>query len=77
VLAAPPSRWPETTTALAHAGLTQIAAAGSAAARFLGLPHEGEYALRRLVRLVGIDLGAGPLTQPGREMPAVRLHERT
>jgi hypothetical protein len=55
--------------ALARAGVTQIAAAGSAAARFLGLPHEGEYALRRLVRLVGIDLGAGPLTAPERLPP--------
>ena len=66
VLAAPAERWPAAAAALARAGLTQVAAAGSAAARFLGLPHEGEFALRRLVRLVGIDLGAGPLTAPGR-----------
>jgi phenylacetate-CoA ligase len=66
VLAAPPDRWPEATEALADAGLTQVAQVGAAAARFLGLPHEGEYALRRLVRLVGVDLGAGPLTYPGR-----------
>ncbi len=71
VLAAPPARWPTTVDALAQAGFTQIAAAGSAAARFLGLPHEGEYALRRLVRLVGIDLGAGPLTSPDRSPPDV------
>ena len=51
---------------LARAGFTQVAAAGSAASRFLGLPHEGEFALRRLVRLVGIDLGAGPLVYPDR-----------
>ena len=69
VLAAPASRWPTAVDALARAGITQIAAAGSAAARFLGLPHEGEYALRRLVRLVGIDLGAGPLTAPERVPP--------
>ena len=71
VLAAPPSRWPTTVDILARLGFTQIAAAGSAAARFLGLPHEGEYALRRLVRLVGIDLGAGPLTAPDRVAPNV------
>jgi hypothetical protein len=65
VLAAPAARWPEAADALARVGFTQIAAAGSAASRFLGLPHEGEYALRRLVRLVGIDLGAGPLVYPG------------
>ena len=48
-----------------------VAAAGSAAARFLGLPHEGEFALRRLIRLVGIDLGTAPLSQPGRPLPPV------
>jgi len=67
VLAAAPGRWPEAVGHLVRAGFTQVAAAGSAAARFLGLPHEGEFALRRLVQLVGIDLGAGPLTYPGRE----------
>lgn len=71
VLAAPVARWPSAADTLARVGFTQIAAAGSAAARFLGLPHEGEYALRRLVRLVGIDLGAGPLVAPDRIPPAV------
>jgi hypothetical protein len=71
VLAAPPSRWLQTAEVLARAGLTQIVAAGSAAARFLGLPHEGEFSLRRLVRLVGIDLGAGPLTHPHHVAPTV------
>lgn len=71
VLAAPPDRWPEASSWLARAGFTQVAAAGSAASRFLGLPHEGEFALRRLVRLVGIDLGAGPLVYPGRPADAV------
>jgi hypothetical protein len=71
VLAAPPERWPEAVDVLARAGITQIAAAGSAAARFLGLPHEGEFALRRLVRLVGIDLGTPPLSQPGRALPVM------
>jgi phenylacetate-CoA ligase len=66
ILAAPAARWPETVDVLVRAGITQVAAAGSAASRFLGLPHEGEFALRRLVRLVGIDLGAGPLVYPGR-----------
>lgn len=67
VLAAPPGRWPAAVDALVSSGLTQVTAAGAAAARVLGLPHEGEYALRRLVRLVGVDLGAGPLTCPGRD----------
>jgi hypothetical protein len=67
VLVAPPDRWPEAASKLVRAGFTQIAAAGSAASRFLGLPHEGEFALRRLVRLVGIDLGAGPLVYPDRD----------
>jgi hypothetical protein len=67
VLAAPAARWPEAAAALARAGITQVAAAGSAASRFLGLPHEGEFALRRLVKLVGIDLGAGPLVDPARD----------
>ncbi|MCE9532257.1 MAG: hypothetical protein K8T89_14225, partial [Planctomycetes bacterium] len=48
-------------------GATEVAAAGAAAARFLGSPHEGEFALRRLVRLIGIDLGAGPLIYPERD----------
>jgi hypothetical protein len=67
VLAAPPARWPEAVDLLVRAGLTEVAAAGASAARFLGLPHEGEFALRRLVRLVGIDLGAGPLCYPERD----------
>jgi hypothetical protein len=71
VLAVPPERWLHTAEVLARAGLAQVVAAGSAAARFLGLPHEGEFALRRLVRLVGIDLGAGPLTHPNHVAPAV------
>ena len=69
VLAAPPERWPEAALTLCRAGFTQVAAAGSAAARSLGLPHEGDYSLRRLIRLVGIDLGAGPLV--ARHRPAV------
>jgi len=70
VLAAPPERWPGAMDVLVEAGLTEVAAAGAAAARFLGLPHEGDFALRRLVRLIGIDLGAGPLTYPGRDPAA-------
>lgn len=66
VLAAPASRWRAISDRLVSAGITQITAPGSAAARFLGLPHEGDYALRRLVKLVGVDLGAGPLTSPSR-----------
>lgn len=76
VLAAPAERWLNAVDVLASAGITQVAAAGAAAARFLGLPHEGEYALRRLVRLVGIDMGAGPLVEPRREpihLPEVRF----
>jgi hypothetical protein len=66
VLASPAHRWKDAVGYLIEAGITEVAAVGSAAARFLGLPHEGEFALRRLVRLVGIDLGAGPLTFPDR-----------
>jgi phenylacetate-CoA ligase len=69
-LAAPPDRWSAAVSALVSAGMTQVSAAGAAAARLLGLPHEGEYSLRRLVRLVGIDLGVGPLTYPGRDPAA-------
>jgi hypothetical protein len=71
VLAAPAECYPEAVAALVGAGVTRIAAAGSASARFLGLPHEGEFALRRLVRLVGVDLGAGPLICPQRPAQAV------
>jgi phenylacetate-CoA ligase len=71
VLAAPAARWPGAADALARAGITQITAAGAAAARFLGLPHEGDFALRRLVRLVGIDLGVGPLVYPNRTAEVV------
>jgi hypothetical protein len=67
VLAAPAGRWPEAVTTLVQSGLTQVSAAGAASARVLGLPHEGEFALRRLVRLVGIDLGAGQLAYPDRD----------
>jgi hypothetical protein len=73
VLAGPADRWPEAIAGLVRAGFTQVAAAGAAASRFLGLPHEGEFALRRLVRLVGIDLGVGPLVYPDR--PAARVAE--
>ena len=48
-------------------GLTQVTTAGAASARVLGLPHEGEFALRRLVQLVGVDLGAGLLAYPDRD----------
>lgn len=67
VLAAPAARWPEGVDLLVQGGVTQVAAAGSAASRFLGLPHEGEFSLRRLIKLVGIDLGAGVLTYPARD----------
>jgi phenylacetate-CoA ligase len=77
VLAGPAERWPGATALLARAGFTQIAAAGSAASRFLGLPHEGEFALRRLVRLVGVDLGAGPLVYPDRPADTVSRLGRT
>jgi hypothetical protein len=73
VLAAPPPRWPDAVAALVDAGATEVAAAGAAAARFLGLPHEGEFALRRLIRLIGVDLGAGPLTYPHRDAAATAL----
>jgi hypothetical protein len=73
VLAGPPERWPEAAGWLVRAGFSQVAAAGAAASRFLGLPHEDEFALRRLVRLVGVDLGAGPLVYPDR--PASRVAE--
>lgn len=71
VLAGPPARWREAASILASAGITQIAAPGSSSSRFLGLPHEGEFALRRLIRLVGVDLGAGPLTYPSRKSDEV------
>ncbi|MCA9072521.1 MAG: hypothetical protein KDA84_26535, partial [Planctomycetaceae bacterium] len=66
VLAAPPTQWRSLVNVLAYAGITQVTAPGSAAARFLGLPHEGEFSLRRLIKLVGVDLGIGPLTCPNR-----------
>jgi hypothetical protein len=71
VLAAPAARWPAVVAVLVRAGFTQVAAAGSAASRFLGLPHEGEFALRRLVQMVGVDLGAGPLVYPGRPADSI------
>jgi hypothetical protein len=70
VLAAPAARWTEGVAALVRAGLSQVTAPGSAAARVLGLPHEGEFALRRLVKLVGIDLGAGFLAYSERDANA-------
>jgi phenylacetate-CoA ligase len=66
VLAAPSTRWPEGVDLLVRSGLTQVSAAGAASARVMGLPHEGEYALRRLVQLIGVDLGAGLLAYPNR-----------
>jgi hypothetical protein len=71
VLAAPPERWSRGGDLLVSAGFTQITAPGAASARVVGLPHEGEYALRRLVKLVGVDLGIGPLTYPDREASAM------
>ena len=67
VLAAPPSRWPAAVEVLVRAGCTQVTAPGAASARVVGLPHEGEFALRRLVKLVGVDLGIGPLACPHRD----------
>jgi len=71
VLASPPQRWASTVERLVECGLTQITAPGAASARVIGLPHEGEYALRRLVKLVSVDLGIGPLTFPERSTEAV------
>ncbi len=45
VLAAPPSRWNTAIEQLVVSGISQVVAPGSAASRFLGLPHEGEFAL--------------------------------
>jgi hypothetical protein len=67
VLAAPPERWPAAVDTLVSAGCTQVTAPGAASARVIGLPHEGDFALRRLVKLVGIDLGIGPLACPHRD----------
>jgi hypothetical protein len=67
VLAAPAPRWNEGVDSLVRSGLTQVTAPGAASARVMGLPHEGEFALRRLVKLVGIDLGAGALAYPHRD----------
>lgn len=67
VLAASDSAWPVAVERLVAAGFTQVAAAGSAAARFLGLPHEADFSLRRLIKLVSIDLGGGPLCSPNRD----------
>jgi hypothetical protein len=71
VLAAPPQRWPAAVDALVASGLTQVTAPGAASARVVGLPHEGEYALRRLVKLVGVDLGVGPLVCPDRDAASI------
>lgn len=70
-LAASPDRWARAVESLVRAGFTQISAAGAASARVLGLPHEGEFALRRLVKLVGVDLGIGPLACPGRDVAGI------
>lgn len=67
VLAAPAARWPETVDALVRAGCTQVTAPGASSSRVVGLPHEGEFALRRLVKLVGVDLGVGPLADARRD----------
>jgi hypothetical protein len=67
VLAAPAERWLAAVNALVDSGLSQVTAPGAASARVLGLPHEGEYALRRLVKLVSVDLGVGPLVFPERD----------
>ena len=71
VLAAPPERWPSAVDVLVRSGCTQVTAPGASAARVVGLPHEGEFALRRLVKLVGIDLGVGPLACPNRDPNAL------
>jgi len=76
-LAAPSALWPAAVDALVAAGLTQVSAAGAASARVLGLPHEGEYALRRLVKLVGIDLGIGPLAYTDRDTSGIAASLKT
>jgi hypothetical protein len=71
VLAAPPWYWQQGVDLLVRAGCTQVTAPGAASARVVGLPHEGEFALRRLVKLVGVDLGVGPLACPHRDPKAL------
>jgi long-chain-fatty-acyl-CoA reductase len=73
VLAAPPSLWQDGVELLVKAGCTQVTAPGAASARVVGLPHEGEFALRRLVKLVGVDLGIGPLACPHRDPKALAV----
>jgi hypothetical protein len=67
VLAAPPAKWPFGVDLLVRSGCTQVTAPGASSARVVGLPHEGEFALRRLVKLVGVDVGFGPLACPHRD----------
>lgn len=67
VLAAPQHLWPAGVNALVRAGCTQVTAPGASSARVVGLPHEGAYALSKLVKLIGVDLGFGPLADPRRD----------
>ena len=72
ILSGPAHEWPEFVATLIRNGLSQVTAPGSAASRFLGLPHEGNYSLRRLIRMGAVDLGAGPLSSSGRDMSECR-----
>jgi long-chain-fatty-acyl-CoA reductase len=71
VLAAPSAKWQHGVDLLVRSGCTQVTAPGASSARVVGLPHEGEFALRRLVKLVGVDLGIGPLACPNRDPTAL------
>ena len=51
----PPEERAELTALLARAGLTRITAAGTMSAPFPGEGHDGEYPLRRYVRVVDIE----------------------
>jgi len=59
LLGAKPNQWPGLVDSLASLGVTQIIDLGRGLPGRLGYPHEGEYPMRQLVRLVAVNLQSG------------------
>ena len=55
-LICPPEERAELSALLARAGVTRVTRAGSMSAAFPGEAHDGEYPLRRYVRVVDVEL---------------------
>jgi len=69
LLSAKPSQWAGLVDGLANLGVTQVISLGNGLPGRLGYPHEGEYPMRQLIKLVAVNLQAGPFMHPSAGNP--------